>query len=158
MMGQIGIVTYKQYIFISRKSIKQCLKIAPRPRWRQCSADDNLLFISGLCSHQGCRLQGAFQWAGDNAVELHLQGIQYAADQETLRFSFLIERAFLIEFRVGASLSGVGVAEKIQIRHGVWNVFYGLLDCFCQSSVVSNPPRKVFCCTWKKPCCSNAPA
>jgi len=59
-------------------------------------------------------LQGALEGAGDDDIDLHLEGAQHARHQHALVLAFLDEAPLGVECGVLAEDSGIGVAHEVE--------------------------------------------
>ena len=79
--------------------------------------DHDLGVVADLRAHQRGRLQCALERAGDDQIELNLQGVQVPADQQALLLAFLVEGTFDVDQRIRAADSGAGMTKDIKV-HG----------------------------------------
>lgn len=90
-------------------------------------ADFDFGFVAQLGADKLRGLEGALEGAGDDDVNLHLEGAEDAGHQHALVFSFLDEGPLGVESRVPAGHSGIGVAHQVEVhRVGSGEVKWGL--------------------------------
>jgi hypothetical protein len=77
----------------------------------------NLGFVAGLGADERGGLKAALEGAGDDQIELDVQRVQHVSELEAVLLAFFIERAFEVEERIGAGLTGAGVAKDVQIHN-----------------------------------------
>ena len=75
-------------------------------------------FVALLIANHLGGLHGAFEWAGDDDVNLHLEGEEHARHEHALVLAFFDEGSLGIECWVFARDAGIGVAHQVEI-HGV---------------------------------------
>ena len=80
--------------------------------------DFDFAVVAGFGADQRGGLEGALEGAGDDAVELDIQGVEEAADEKALLLSFLIEGPLDIYNGVGAACSRAGMTKNIEIHSG----------------------------------------
>lgn len=73
-------------------------------------------FIAQLGADKRGRLERSFEWAGDDQIHVDAQGIEVAADEQTLLLAFFVQRPFSIEDGVGAFFASTGVPEQVQVH------------------------------------------
>jgi hypothetical protein len=76
----------------------------------------DLGLIAGLSADERGGLEAAFEWAGDDKVELDVQRIEDVSELNAVLLAFFIEWAFGVEERIFARLTGAGVAKNEQIH------------------------------------------
>ena len=63
----------------------------------------DLGFVAGLGPDERGGLEAAFEGAGDDEVELDVQGVEHVRELEAVPFAFFIEGAFGVDYWVGAT-------------------------------------------------------
>ena len=62
---------------------------------------EDLRFVAGLGADERGGLQAALEWAGDDEVELDVQGVQDMGELEAVALAFLVEGALEVEGGIG---------------------------------------------------------
>ncbi len=83
----------------------------------RAGGDVDFCVVAGLVADQRRGLQRAFERAGNDAVELHIQRAEKAADEEGLLLAFLIEGALDVNQGIGTARAGAGVAEDVKVHN-----------------------------------------
>jgi len=115
-LEQIGIVANGEHAFPVGVFREQVQKRSIVTRETECRADFHLRVITEFCSHELCRLQGAFQGAGDDQVDLHIERGQHTSHQHALVFAFLDQAAFVVKQGISANQTGIRVTHKVKIH------------------------------------------
>ncbi len=76
----------------------------------------DLGFVAGLGADERGGLEAALEGAGDDEVELDVQGVQDVRELETVLLAFFIEGALEVECRIRAPQTGTGVSKDKQIH------------------------------------------
>jgi hypothetical protein len=110
-------MTDDEKIFAFRALAEERLEIFEGSVWGESGGMEYLRFVAGLGAYEGGGLQAALERAGDDKVELDVQGVQHMGKLEAVFFAFLVEGTFLVQGWVSAAKSGAGVAEDKNIHN-----------------------------------------
>lgn len=71
----------------------------------------DLGFIAGLGADKGGGLEASLEGAGDDEIELDVEGIEDMGELEAVALAFLVEWPLEVEEGIGAAGASAGVAE-----------------------------------------------
>ncbi len=72
---------------------------------------EDLGLVAGLGADKGGGLEAALEGAGDDEVELNVEGVEDVGELEAVPLALLVEGPLGVEDRVGSARSGAGVAK-----------------------------------------------
>ena len=96
------------------RSLWKSLRVASGARAVECRICD---FVAGLGADERCGLEAALEGAGDDEVELDVQGVQHVRELEAVLLAFFVEGALDVEEGIRTSESGAGVSKNIEIHN-----------------------------------------
>jgi hypothetical protein len=99
-------VAYNKQVLVTSALKEKLLEVAEGGLGGEGIREQNLRFIAGFGADQGSSLKATFERARDDEVELNLQTIQNVGEMHALAFAVLVERAFQVQYRIGASHAG----------------------------------------------------
>lgn len=106
-----GVVSDGQHAFVAGVLDQHVLKSGEGGVGREGLADFDPAVKAELCGDKLSGLHGALEGAGDDDVDLDLEGAQEARHQHALVFALLDESALDVKDGVFAAESGAGVAH-----------------------------------------------
>ena len=79
--------------------------------------DEDGGLVAGLGADEGGGLEGAFEGARDDDVELYLHSVQHMRELQTMTLAVFVEGTFEVEEGIEAAYASAGVAEDVKV-HG----------------------------------------
>jgi len=110
-------VADEEEIFAVGALAQELLEVLEGGFWGEGGGVEDLGLVAGLGADERGGLQGAFERAGDDEVELDVQRVQHMGELEAMLFAFLVEGTLLVQGWVGTAKSGAGVAEEENIHN-----------------------------------------
>jgi hypothetical protein len=74
---------------------------------------EDLGFVAGLGTDEGCGLKAALEGAGDDEVELDIEGVQDVCELKAVLLALFVEGTLDVEEWIGTARSCAGVAENV---------------------------------------------
>ena len=94
------------------------LKISVLAVGLECGVDFDLCFVSELGCDKLRGLEGSFEGAGDDGIDLNLERAEAASHENALFFSVFYEATLGVERGVWPAEAGVGVAHEVKNHRG----------------------------------------
>ena len=127
-LKDVGIVAHHQHAFPVGILGQQTLESRVVGSRCKCVADLNLRLIPKFRPHELSRLEGAFQGAGDDHVNLRSQSAQHACHEHALVLAFLHQGPLGIQQGIFAEKTGV-TRIVAQTYEGSFGLLPHRLDC-----------------------------
>jgi len=115
-LEEVGVVAHNQNAFAVSVPCQHLLKCSEIGVEAEGGADFDFGFIAQLRTHKLRCLQGALERAGDDNVELDLEGGEHARHEHALLFSVLDQSPLGVEGRVFAAESSVSVTHQVKVH------------------------------------------
>src|SRR5207302_4586670 len=96
--GEIGIVADEEEVLTFGALAEELLEVFEGGGGGECGGVQDLGFVAGLGADQRCGLEGAFEGAGDDQVELDVERVEHVSELEAVLLACFIERAFGVEW------------------------------------------------------------
>jgi hypothetical protein len=77
---------------------------------------EDLGFVAGLVGNEGGGLEAALEWAGDDEIEVDVEGIEDVGELEAVALTLFVEGTFDVENRVGTGCAGARVPEDKEVH------------------------------------------
>ena len=116
--GKIGVVPNDQDVVIAVETADHLVEGGDAGVGAECFRDEDSGVIAGFGADERSGLERALERAGDDEIKLYIQGIEVAADEQTLLLALLVEWAPDVNEGICAARSGAGVAKDVEI-HGI---------------------------------------
>jgi hypothetical protein len=109
-------MAYDKQILIATAFREEPLEVTKGCRGRERIRDEDLRLVSHLRSDERSSLDASLEWAGDDEIELKLQLVEDLPEVQAVTLALFVERALVIENRIGSPLSGRRVPKDKEIH------------------------------------------
>ena len=110
-LAEIGVVADDENVFTGGGIAQKALELGEGRARSEGVGDEDLLFVSGLGGDELGGLLGALERAGDDEIEVELEGVEDVGELQALGLAVLVEGTLDVENWIGAADAGAGVAK-----------------------------------------------
>jgi hypothetical protein len=109
-------VADKEEVFHLGAVVQELVEVAERGFGSECAGEQDFGLVAGLCADERGSLEAALEGAGDDEIELNVEGIEDVGELQAVLLAFLVEGAFEVELGIGAACACAGMPEDEEIH------------------------------------------
>jgi hypothetical protein len=116
---QVGVVADDEEVFVIAAGLQKAVEVGDGGFRGEGGGLQDLGLVAGFGGDELGGLERSLERAGDDEVEVDLEGVEQMGEVQAVLLSLSIERTLEIEEWIGAAGSGAGVTENEQIHRTV---------------------------------------
>jgi len=114
--GEVGIVADEEEVLGFGAVAEKLLEVANGGLGGEGGGEQDFAVVAGFGADERGGLETALEGAGDDEIELDVEGVEDVGELKTVLLALLVERAFDVEERVGTAGAGAGVPKQKEVH------------------------------------------
>ena len=110
-LGEVGVVAYDENVLGGGAVAQKPLELGEGSGGGERVRDEELLFVASLGGDELGGLLSALERAGDDEIEVEIEGVEDVGKLKALGLAVLIDGTLEVEERIGARTTGAGVTK-----------------------------------------------